>query len=237
MRRQLAVKEPLLQGEDVKEVQRKVGMKGSAVTGLYDIQTAFRVMEWKWKNGYPENRINAVLGFPGLGLVLGELKLPADFRRRAEQRKGKPFLPSKRGIVLPLQPPVPRHSEFAMQDAEGAPDKRGVGHHAGLDWFAPAGTVVRAPVAGKIIEANPSTDTKGQVFGGTAKIEAPNRKVWIFRHVVPKVRVGETVARGQPIAAVSQWDDGPEHAHIEIRKTNAGGHKFENMLDPLPFFK
>ena len=32
MRRQLAVKEPTSEGEDVKEVQRKVGMKGSAVT-------------------------------------------------------------------------------------------------------------------------------------------------------------------------------------------------------------
>ena len=97
--------------------------------------------------------------------------------------------------------------------------------------------LVRAPVAGTIVEARPSVGTSGQVFGGTAKIEAADRKVWIFRHVVPIVRVGDRVAAGQAVATVSPWDDGPEHSHIEIRKTNEGGHVFENMLDPLPFFR
>jgi murein DD-endopeptidase MepM/ murein hydrolase activator NlpD len=132
---------------------------------------------------------------------------------------------------------VPRFSEFAIVEPEGAPDSAGVRHHAGLDWFAPPGAVVRAPVAGTIVEARPSVGTSGQVFGGTAKIEAADRKVWIFRHVVPIVSVGHTVSAGQAIATVSPWDDGPEHSHIEIRKTNAGGHVFENMLDPLPFFR
>jgi murein DD-endopeptidase MepM/ murein hydrolase activator NlpD len=237
MRRQLALKKPHLKGDDIKEVQRKLGLKGDAVDGFYGPDTALRVEEWKWRVGYPADRINSTLGLPGLGLLFGEITFPADFRRRAKQRKGKQFMRSKQGIVLPIRPPVPKQSEFALEDAEGAPDKRGVRHHAGLDWFAPPGTPVRAPVPGRIIEANPSTDTSGQVFGGTAKIEARDRKVWIFRHVAPKVRVGDSVDRGQPVAAVSQWDDGPEHAHIEIRKTNDGGHRFENMLDPLPFFK
>lgn len=237
MRRQLALKKPHLEGEDVKEVQRKLGLKGEAVDGDFGPETAFRVEEWKWRVGYPTNRINSTLGLPGLGLLFGEIKFPADFRSRAEERKGKPFMPSKHGIVLPLKPPVPRFSEFAFVEPQGAPDNTGVKHHAGLDWFAPAGSVVRAPVGGKVIEAKPSTTTKGQVFGGTVKIEARDRRVWIFRHVVPSVSVGDRVAGGQPVAAVSQWDDGPEHAHIEIRKTNEGGHRFENMFDPLPFFK
>lgn len=237
MRRQLALKKPHTHGDDIKEVQRKLGFKGKAVDGFYGSDTAFRVTEWKWKSGYPDNRINGTLGLAGLGLLFGEIKFPADFLKRAKVRKGKPFLPRKHGIVLPLPPPVPRFSEFALTDPEGAPDKRGVKHHAGLDWHAPTGTVVHAPVAGKIIEAKPSKGTSGQIFGGTAKIEARDRKVWIFRHVVPSVSVGIRVAAGQPVAAVSRWDDGPEHAHIEIRKTNAGGHVFENMLDPLPFFK
>lgn len=241
MRRQLALKKPLLEGDDVKEVQRKLGLKGKAVDGFFGTDTALRVEEWKWKNGYPENRINSTLGLPGLGLLFGEIKFPADFRQRAEARKRKPFMPRKNGIVLPLGTPVPRISEFTFVEPQGAPDNTGVRHHAGLDWFGPAGTIVRAPVAGTIIEAKPSKTTKGQVFGGTAKIEAGDRKVWIFRHVVPSVRVGERVSAGQPVAAVSRWDDGPEHAHIEIRRTNTGGrangHFFENMLDPLPFFK
>jgi len=237
VRRQLALKKPHLEGEDVKEVQRKLGFKGKAVDGSFGPETAFRVEEWKWKVGFPKDRINNTLGLPGLGLLFGEIKFPADFRRRAEERKGKPFLPSRKGVFLPLKPPVPRFSEFTFVEPEGAPDKSGVRHHAGLDWFAPPGTVVRAPVAGKIIEARPANDTSGQVFGGTAKIEARDRKVWIFRHVVPKVRVGDRVAGGQPVAAVCPSDDVPEHAHIETRKTNEGGHRFENMLDPLPFFK
>ncbi len=237
MRRQLALKKPHLKGEDIKEVQRKLGMKGDAVDGVFGPDTALRAEEWKWRVGFPKDRINSTLGLPGLGLLFGEIKFPADFRRRAQERKGKQFMRSKKGVVLPLRPPLPTKSEFALVDAEGAPDKRGVRHHAGLDWFAPAGTPVRAPVAGKIIEADRSDDTSGQVFGGTTKIEARDRKVWIFRHVVPKVKVGDRVDRGQAVAAVSQWDDGPEHAHIEIRKKNDGGHRYENMLDPLPFFK
>lgn len=237
MRRQLALKSPHLQGEDVKEVQKKLGLKGDDVDGFFGPDTAFRVEEWKWRVGYPSTRINSTLGLPGLGLLFGEIAFPADFRKRAEERKGKPFLPGKKGITLPLQPPVPRFSEFAIVEPEGAEDNTGVRHHAGLDWFAPANAVVRAPVAGIVIEANPSKTTKGQIFGGTVKIEASDRKVWIFRHVVPGIAIGERVTGGQPVAAVSQWDDGPEHVHIEIRKTNEGGHKFENMLDPLPFFK
>jgi murein DD-endopeptidase MepM/ murein hydrolase activator NlpD len=237
VRRQLGLKQPHLEGDDVKEVQRKVGLRGRDVDGSYGPVTAVRVQEWKWKSGFPTNRVTATLGLPALGLLFGEIEFPADFRDRARRRKGKPFLPSKNGIMLPLPPPVPRFSEFAFVEPQGAPDKTGVRHHAGLDWFAPAGTVIRAPVAGRIIEANPATDTSGQVFGGTVKIEARDRRVWIFRHVVPSVRVGDRVRSGQPVAAVSRADSVPTHAHIEIRKTNEGGHRFENMLDPLPFFR
>lgn len=237
MPRQLALKKPPLRGDDVKNVQRKLGLKGASVDGCYGADTAARVMDWKWKNGYRENRINGTLGLAGLGLLFGEIKFPADFRQRASTRKGKPFLARVRGIVLPLPPPVPQFSEFLIPDPEGAPDATGKRFHAGLDWFAPTGTLVRAPVAGRIIEARPSKDTTGQIFGGTAKIEAGDRKVWIFRHVVPSVTVGERVSAGRPVAAVSRWDDGPEHAHIEIRKTNEGGHRIPNMLDPLKFFR
>ena len=237
MRRQLSLKEPNLEGDDVADVQRAVGLTGDNVDGVFGPVTALAVQEWKWRVGFPLNRINSTLGLPGLRMLFGETSLPSDFRTRAAEREGKPFLPKKGDIVLPLPPPVPRFSEFAIVEPEGAPDSAGVRHHAGLDWFAPPGAVVRAPVAGTIVEARPSVGTSGQVFGGTAKIEAADRKVWIFRHVVPIVSVGDRVAAGQAVATVSPWDDGPEHSHIEIRKTNAGGHVFENMLDPLPFFR
>ena len=50
--------------------------------------------------------------------------------------------------------------------------------------------------------ARPRSGT-GQVFGGTVKIEEPNGRVWVFRHVVPKVRVGDAVVRGEPVATVT----------------------------------
>jgi murein DD-endopeptidase MepM/ murein hydrolase activator NlpD len=237
MRRPLSLKTPFLQGDDVKEVQRKVGLTGADCDGIYGPGTASRVEEWKFRMGFPANRINNTLGLPGLSMLHGEMPFPADFRRRAEERKGKSALPAKNGVTLPLKPPIPRFSEFAIVEPEGAPDRTGVKHHAGLDWFAPTGAIVRAPVAGRIVEAKPSRGSKGQIFGGTVKIEAADRKVWIFRHVNPSVAVGANVRSGQPVATISRWDDGAEHAHIEIRKTNEGGHKFENMLDPLPFFK
>src|SRR5215218_9954777 len=114
MRRQLALKTPNLEGDDIKEVQKKLGLTGDAVDGVFGPDTAFRVEEWKWRLGYPENRINSTLALPGLGLLFGEIKVPADFRHRAETRNGKSFMPSKNDVILPLKPPVPRFSEFRM---------------------------------------------------------------------------------------------------------------------------
>ncbi len=236
MRRQLALKNPHLEGEDVREVQRKLGLKGDALDGDFGLETAFRIEEWKWQMGYPTSRINSTLGLPGLGLLFGEIAFPADFRQRAERTEGQAFAPSKTASCSRSSRPNRESQSSSSWRMRGHRTNTGVKHHAGLDWFAPAGAVVRAPVAGRIIEAKPSTKTSGQVFGGTVKIEAADRKVWIFRHVVPNVGVGDSVAAGRPVAAISQWDDGPEHAHIEIRKTNEGGHVFENMLDPLSFF-
>ncbi len=86
MRRQLALEEPHLIGEDIKEVQRKLGLKGDAVDGVFGLDTALRVEEWKWRVGYPTDRITSTLGLTGLGLLFGETEFPEDFRRRAKER-------------------------------------------------------------------------------------------------------------------------------------------------------
>jgi len=108
MRRQLSLKEPNLEGEDVADVQRALGLTGDAVDGVFGPQTALAVLEWKWRTGFPSNRIYATLGLPGQGLLFGELSFPSDFRARAREREGQPFLPKHDGVVLPLPPPVPR---------------------------------------------------------------------------------------------------------------------------------
>ncbi len=141
-------------------------------------------------------------------------------------------------LVKPVDAKLKPGSEFGNADPEGARDARGGRHHAGKDWFAPAGTAVRAPVDGKIVEVRPSTDRSGQVFGGTVKVEASDGKVWVFRHVDPaNLRVGQKVDAGTQIARVTDWTGGPDHTHIELWKTLAGGYKYENMIDPMSVLK
>jgi murein DD-endopeptidase MepM/ murein hydrolase activator NlpD len=161
---------------------------------------------------------------------------PAIPRRR---RPGAAGTVPRGGKVAPLATPMGQGSEFGYVDAEGAPSRRtGKRHHAGKDWFAPAGSEVVAPWNGKVVEVKASRGNSGQVFGGVVKIQAPNGRVFVARHVDPRgVRIGQRVRAGRPIAAVSPWTGGSPHAHIEIWKTLRGGYSYENMIDPVRVFR
>jgi len=149
---------------------------------------------------------------------------------------GKPS-PGGGGLVAPLGTPLGGGSEFSISDPEGAPDSHGHRFHAGKDWFAPAGAAVRAPWAGRVVEVRASRGNSGQVFGGTVKIQAPNGRVFVARHVDPRgVEVGASVRPGQVVAGVTSWRDGSPHAHIEVWKTLAGGYRLDNMIDPVSLF-
>ncbi|MDX6534133.1 MAG: hypothetical protein QOF68_1877, partial [Gaiellales bacterium] len=125
-------------------------------------------------------------------------------------------------------------SEFAIPDPEGAPGPNGP-MHAGYDLFGRAGAPIRSPVAGTVVEVKQSSGTSGQVFGGTVKVQQSDGKVWVFRHVVPGgLSAGQRVGAGQGIAAISNWDGGAPHTHIELWKNLDGGYRVENMEDPLP---
>lgn len=237
MRRQLALKNPPLTGDDVAEVQRRLGFDGNDADGVYGELTAAGVEEWKWETGYPQNKINAILGLWGQALLFGEIPAPADFQKRAAERKGKLYAATKGGIVRPLASDPGKWSEFKLADAEGAPANDGRRYHAGKDWFAPGGSPVRAPMAGTVVEAKVRKTNSGQIFGGTVKIQDAEGKVWVFRHVDPKgVAVGQRVDPGQVVATVTRWRDGSPHAHIEVWRTLQGGYDYENMLDPMRFF-
>lgn len=166
---------------------------------------------------------------------------------RAEQilRNYRPDAPAPSGtpqasgaLVKPVDAKLPPGSEFSMNDPEGAPDARGGRHHAAKDWFAPAGSAVRAPVDGTIVEVRQSRGNSGQVFGGTVKVEAENGQVWVFRHVDPaNLRVGQKVDAGTQIARVADWTSGPDHTHVELWKSLSGGYRYENMIDPMTVLK
>lgn len=157
---------------------------------------------------------------------------------------GRPATPGGRVVNAPkigrLVQPVatkPGASAFDMPDAEGAPDKNGVRHHAAMDWFAPGGSRVLAPVGGKIVEVKQSRTNTGQIFGGVVKIQQPNGRVFVFRHVDPRgVKLGQRVKPGTVIGGVSPWESGSPHTHIEVWKSLAGGYRLENMEDPARYF-
>lgn len=129
-------------------------------------------------------------------------------------------------------------SEFRVRDAEGAPAPDGSRYHAAYDLFAKADSPIRAPEGGTIVEVRPSRGTSGQIFGGTVKVQTPEGRVWVFRHVTPgSLAEGTKVTAGQEIAKVSPWNDGPEHTHIELWKTFKGGYNVSNMEDPAPYLQ
>lgn len=175
-------------------------------------------------------------GLGGIIASLGELVANTmDDLERAAKRASRPERPS---FVKPVPHELTDLSEFAVADAEGAPAADGQRYHAGKDWFAPGGTAVRSPIDGKVVEVTPSSGSSGQIFGGTVKIEGENGRVWAFRHVDPKdLDVGQRVKAGDRVASITEWQDGPSHAHIELWKSLEGGYTFENMIDPMTKLK
>ena len=154
--------------------------------------------------------------------------------KRAEERATQP----DSRVVRPLATDPGRGSEFKLVVTFGAPGPDGKLYHAAKDWFAPGGSRVVAPISGTIVEAKPSLTDTGKVYGGTVKIRAlRDSKVWVFRHVNPKVAVNQPVIAGQPIARVTAWKSGPSHAHIEVWKTQTGGYRLANIIDPMRYFR
>lgn len=127
----------------------------------------------------------------------------------------------------------PGYQDFAfdLPDAEGMPGPRGR-RHAAVDWFAAGGEPIKAPRAGRVVEANPSRGNTGQVFGGTVKVAEPSGAVWVARHIDPAVSVGQAITAAQVIARVTAWRGGPSHLHLEIWRSLTGGYNVANAIDP-----
>lgn len=243
VRRTLAVRDPHLDGADVTALQQALNARLRAmalgsidVDGDYGPVTHQTALDVAWYLGIGP-RVSAKQALSPYKQRLIRNPGQRNETQLELARKRKQGDPANAGVVRPIATPAGRISEFGIVDAEGAPGNNGKRFHAGKDWFAPGHSPVKAPVAGKIVEARPSLADTGQVFGGTVKIQAADGKVWVFRHVVPSVAVGQRVTSGQGIAKVTKWRGGPSHAHIEIWKTLSGGYDFENMIDPMKYFK
>jgi len=241
--RTLKVAQPAIEGPDVKALQQALntrlrarGLRAVDTDGEYGPITHQAALDIAWFLGIgPASPFNRPLSPFKQKLIRDPDKRNPAQRERAIKRR---HLPAPGGVVRPLASNPGPISEFNFVENDGAPGNDGRRHHGAKDWFAPAFSKVKAPVSGKIIEAKPSLVNSGQVFGGTAKIHAADNKVWVFRHVIPQVKVGDRVSAGQLLAKVTDAQSVPPHAHIEVWKTPNGGRQdFENMIDPMTFFR
>lgn len=116
-----------------------------------------------------------------------------------------------------------RDFAFRFKDAEGAPANDGRRYHSAVDWFAPGTTPVRSPGAGTIVRVDHSNDHDGPVFGGVLVVQQPDGLCWTMRHVDPKAPKGRRVEAGDVVAAVTVWNSGPDHLHLEIWSGRSAG--------------
>lgn len=241
--RTLKVAQPAIEGPDVKALQQALntrlrarGLSAIGADGEYGPITHQAALDIAWFLGIgPASPFNRPLSPFKQKLIRDPDKRNPVQRERAVKRR---HLPAPGGVVRPLASNPGPTSEFEFVEKQGAPGNDGRRHHGAKDWFAPGFSPVKAPVSGKIIETRPSLIDVGQVFGGTVKIHAADNKVWVFRHVIPQVSVGQQVRAGKVVAKVTNWKSGPPHAHIEVWKTPNGGRQdFENMIDPMTFFR
>ncbi len=241
--RTLKVAQPAIEGPDVEALQQELnrrlrarGLSPVETDGNYGPITHQSALDIAWFLGIgPASPFERPLSPFKQKLIRDPDKRNPAQRERARRRRN---LPAPGGVVRPLTTRPSPISEFNLVEPQDAPGNDGRRHHAGKDWFAPGFSPVKAPVSGTVIEAKPSLTNRGQVFGGTAKIRAADDKVWVFRHVIPQVRVGQRIQAGKLLAKVTDWRDGPPHAHIEVWRTPNGGRQdFENMIDPMRFFR
>jgi murein DD-endopeptidase MepM/ murein hydrolase activator NlpD len=117
------------------------------------------------------------------------------------------------GFVAPV--PHPRSSPFGARSVfNGVPRER----HAGLDFASPAGAVIRAPAAGRVVLVGPLYWT-----GNTVVIDHGEGLYSILAHMTRTlVREGQTVARGARVGTVGATGrvTGP-HLHWSVRLGSA----------------
>lgn len=230
--RTLGLEHPPLNGDDVRRVQ---GALGAVPDGVLGPRTAAHIRSWKWRpGGFRRRDVDETLAPIEQRWLLGEEPLPKRNARRASKRR-RPLEP-----VWPLRSDPGRASEFRVPDLDGAPSIDGRRYHAAKDWFAFAGSVVRAPATGTLVEVRVDSRRAGQIFGGTVKVRSDlDRRIWVFRHVepLPGIVEGIRVLARSPIAVVARWADGATHAHVELWISLERGYRLENMLDPLPVIR
>lgn len=128
---------------------------------------------------------------------------------------------------LPLAP-----GTFTITSGYGMRDGQ---MHQGIDYAAPKGTPIYAPLDGVVVEGSDRTNVVG--FGRWVWLDCQTAAGvdFIIGHCDPAVRGGERVRAGQIIAYVNSHGQstGP-HAHVEI--WTPPGRVGGRSVDPAPWF-
>jgi murein DD-endopeptidase MepM/ murein hydrolase activator NlpD len=142
---------------------------------------------------------------------------------------GNPIVTGKGECALP----VPGHTSISS----GLGDMRGSASHRGLDFPAPLGTKIVAVMDGTVADVRDgglgdNTGYRGNReysggYGNFMVIKHDNGLYSLYAHIRTghiKVRVGQRVTKGQPIAEVDHngWSTG-NHLHFQLNKTSDTG--------------
>jgi murein DD-endopeptidase MepM/ murein hydrolase activator NlpD len=128
-------------------------------------------------------------------------------------------------LQFPLARPAPITSGFGWRIHPVMGTER---FHAGIDFGASEGTIVRAAQAGIVVEAGDA----GDGYGSKIVIEHPHRHRTLYAHLSSLgVRPGQRVSAGQSIGRVGSTglSTGP-HLHFETQVLTAAGWQ---AVDPL----
>jgi len=158
--------------------------------------------------------------------------LPAgvDLDPEGRARPGTSYAKRLEVLLPPMRgTPVGRYGEDrSIYDDLGIDDHDRRTIHLAIDVYAPAGTSVLAPLAGRIAMAG--YDASGEGFGGLVVLEhesgTPHRFWTIYGHLAPasfaQAKVGDPVAQGAEIGRLGpRAENGgwPPHLHVQMLTT------------------
>jgi murein DD-endopeptidase MepM/ murein hydrolase activator NlpD len=133
--------------------------------------------------------------------------------------------------------PVPNYKVTTPYKREGKLWK--LGYHTGVDYKAPAGTLVVAAQAGRVLEVSKQVSW-GESYGTAVIVLHRDMTRAIYAHLSKTLVVkGQTLEMGERIGKVgSTGNSTGAHLHFEVRKGNNGtgaGYKYGDDIDPTPY--
>lgn len=90
----------------------------------------------------------------------------------------------------------------------------GLEEYGATDWFRPAGSVVGAPVDGRIVRVSGGPGTRGKgIYGWSVYIEGDDGSKYFLTHFADLFRRGGRIRRGQPLGTVADYGQA-DHIHV-----------------------